>query len=79
MSELKFVKLANNMVTIQGICNGCGNSVLKGKMLPNTGKNPLPKCKMKLNTRRLNIYFKKGTFYLPTNLNKGGSDGRFND
>ena len=56
MSGIKFVKLANSMVTIQGICNSCGNNILKGRVLPKTGKNPLAKYRRKLNKKRLNIY-----------------------
>lgn len=61
MSEIKFVKLANNMVTVQGMCTSCGNNILKGRVLPNTGKNPLAKYRRKLRKRRLNIYSSKKT------------------
>lgn len=59
MSEVKFVKLANSMVTIQGICDNCGREVLKGRVLPKTGKNPLAKYRRKLNQKRSNVYFQK--------------------
>lgn len=61
ISEIKFVKLANNMVAIQGTCTGCGNNVLKGRVLPNTGKNPLTKYRRKLSKKRLNMYSSKKT------------------
>lgn len=61
LSEIKFVKLANNMVTVKGICTICGNNVLKGRVLPKTGKNPLAKYRRKLSKRRLNIYSSKKT------------------
>lgn len=59
ISEIKFVKLANNMVASQGTCTGCGNNVLKGRVLPNTGKNPLTKYRRKLSKKRLNMYSSK--------------------
>ena len=59
MSDIKFVKLANNMVTIHGYCNSCGTGIMKGRVMPKTGKNPLAKYKRKLAKKRLNVYKSK--------------------
>lgn len=56
MSDIKFVQLANSMVTIHGYCNNCGTQMMKGRVMPKTGKNPLAKYRRKLARKRLNIY-----------------------
>ncbi|NOJ31943.1 MAG: hypothetical protein DA329_07400 [Candidatus Nitrosocosmicus sp.] len=56
MSDIKFVKLANSMVTIDGYCNTCGTNIMKGRVLPKTGKNPLAKYRRKLARKQLNVY-----------------------
>ena len=52
MSDIKFVKLANNKVTIYGYCNSCGTGSMKGRVMPKTGKNPLAKYRRKLAKKR---------------------------
>ncbi|HEU5120183.1 MAG TPA: hypothetical protein VFT71_04270 [Candidatus Nitrosocosmicus sp.] len=59
MSDIKFVKLANNMVTIHGYCKSCGTGIMKGRVMPKTGKNPLAKYRRKLAKKRLNVYKSK--------------------
>lgn len=59
ISEIKFVKLANNKMTIHGYCNSCGTGIMKGRVMPKTGKNPLAKYKRKLAKKRLNVYKSK--------------------
>lgn len=56
MSNIEFVKLANNKITIRGCCNNCGTVIIKGRVLPKTGKNPLAKYRRKLAKKRLHIY-----------------------
>ena len=56
ISEIKFVKLANNMVTIHGYCTNCGTNMMKGRVMPKTGKNPLTKYRRKSTQNRLNVY-----------------------
>ena len=59
MSGIRFVKLANSMVTIHGYCDNCGTHMMKGRVLPKTGKNPLVKYRRKLARKRLNVYKSK--------------------
>ncbi|MGD9674362.1 MAG: hypothetical protein AB7U98_12895 [Candidatus Nitrosocosmicus sp.] len=44
------------MVTIDGYCNTCGTNIMKGRVLPKTGKNPLAKYRRKLARKQLNVY-----------------------
>jgi hypothetical protein len=56
LSDIKFVKLANNMAAIEGNCTVCRIRLIKGKIMPKTGKNPLQKYKRKKNRENLNPY-----------------------
>lgn len=56
LSDIKFVKLANSMATIEGICTVCGIRLMKGKIMPKAGKNPLQKSKRKDNKRKLSSF-----------------------
>lgn len=56
LSDTKFVKLANNMATIEGNCTVCGLRLMKGKIMPKAGKNPLQKSKRKNNRRKSSAY-----------------------
>lgn len=52
LSDIKFVKLANSMATIEGNCTVCGLRLMKGKIMPKAGKNPLQKTRRKNNRRK---------------------------
>ena len=56
LSDIKFVKLANSMATIEGNCTVCGLRLMKGKIMPKAGKNPLQKSKRKNNKRKLSSF-----------------------
>ena len=56
LSGIRFVRLANNMATIEGNCTICGLRLMKGKIMPKAGKNPLQKSKRKNNKRKSNPY-----------------------
>jgi hypothetical protein len=44
------------MATIEGICTVCGLRLMKGKIMPKAGKNPLQKSKRKDNKRKLSSF-----------------------
>ncbi len=56
LSNIKFVKLATRMAVIEGNCTICSTKLIKGKIMPTAGKNPLRKSKRKGNKKRLSVY-----------------------
>jgi hypothetical protein len=56
LSNTKFVKLATRMAVIEGNCTVCSTLLIKGKIMPTSGKNPLRKSKRKGNKKRLSVY-----------------------
>jgi hypothetical protein len=44
------------MATIEGICTVCGLRLMKGKIMPKAGKNPLQKSRRKNNRGKLSFY-----------------------
>jgi hypothetical protein len=44
------------MATIEGNCTICGLMLMKGKIMPTAGKNPLQKSRRKNNRRKLSPY-----------------------
>ncbi len=56
LSNIKFVKLANNMAAIEGNCTICCIGLIKGKIMPTAGKNPLQKYKRKINREKISSY-----------------------
>ncbi len=44
------------MAAIEGCCIVCNTTIIKGKIMPNSGKNPLQKSKRKNNKKRLSVY-----------------------
>lgn len=59
LTEIKFLKLANNMAAVEGICTSCGLRLIKGKIMPKSGKNPLSKSKRKANKKKSAVYIYK--------------------
>jgi hypothetical protein len=44
------------MATIEGNCTICGFRLMKGKIMPKAGKNPLQKSRRKNNRGKLSFY-----------------------
>ena len=56
LANAKFVRLATRMAVIEGNCAACDTKLIKGKIMPSSGKNPLRKSKRKSNKKRLSVY-----------------------
>lgn len=58
MTNLNYVRLANNRLAIEGDCVTCSGKLLKTKVMPKTGIKK--KKLMKVTKKRKGIRFRKG-------------------
>lgn len=54
--DFKYIRLANNMAVIEGFCNKCNTKLIKGKIMPKSGKSPLRKHRRKNKLKKLSVY-----------------------
>lgn len=44
------------MAVIEGFCNECNTKLIKGKIMPKSGKSPLRKNRRKNKLKKLSVY-----------------------